>query len=157
MKKYGDLDMRKLREVCNLDFAHFTYLRGMCSCCYGPKDFPKRYWRNNTIIEDESITYILFKHATNGDGIRTKNDVIENVVYVGYRVRTKEQLLQICVELMHQLDNDYVVLVPKQMDCAVIICTTNKLKDYGNSFTLSNAIDYKQEYTVLTFNDALGL
>lgn len=45
MKKYGDLKLSKLRDELGLDFAHYTYLRGQCSCCYGPLDMSARYWR----------------------------------------------------------------------------------------------------------------
>lgn len=44
--KYKDLDLRAIMEAENLDFAHWTYQRGQCSCCYGPEDQPRRYWRN---------------------------------------------------------------------------------------------------------------
>lgn len=96
MQTYGSLNLKKIREDCGLDFAHFTYQRGQCSCCYGPKDMPARYWAkgkkpkmiNLTYREDgslasfqwdrkdEDIQYILFKNANNGSGIVTKNDVI---------------------------------------------------------------------------------
>ena len=96
MKTYGDLDLKKLREECGLDFAHFTYQRGQCSCCYGPKDLPDKYWakgKKPKVIKtlyredgsiaaiywnrrDEDIQYILFKNANNGLGIVTKEDII---------------------------------------------------------------------------------
>lgn len=35
--KYKELNLKKIREDNDLDFAHFTYQKGMCSCCYGQK------------------------------------------------------------------------------------------------------------------------
>lgn len=32
--QYGDLNLKKIRDDNEFDFAHFTYQRGMCSCCY---------------------------------------------------------------------------------------------------------------------------
>lgn len=46
MKTYADLDLKAIREACDLDFAHYTYGRGQCSCCYGPLEMPAKYWRN---------------------------------------------------------------------------------------------------------------
>lgn len=51
MKKYGDLDLKKLAEIADLDFAHFTYKKNQCSCCYDPTDMAKKYWRNKEKYE----------------------------------------------------------------------------------------------------------
>ena len=51
--KYGELNLKKIREDNDLDFAHFTYQRGMCSCCYGPWDLPARYWRGGKKLPDD--------------------------------------------------------------------------------------------------------
>lgn len=69
MKIYSDLDLKAIRDEVGLDFAHFTYQRGMCSCCYGPKNLPKMYWKNKTIPAHDNYTYLLFKNADNGSGI----------------------------------------------------------------------------------------
>ena len=94
MKTYGDLNLKKLRQDNGLDFAHYTFKRGQCSCCYGPLDMADRYWETgrkpqripagkagNTQIWKydrpmEDVQYILFKNAANGTGPVTKNDVI---------------------------------------------------------------------------------
>lgn len=31
MKQYKDLNLRKLREEADIDFAHFTYKKAQCS------------------------------------------------------------------------------------------------------------------------------
>ena len=60
--KYRDLNLKKIREDNDLDFAHFTYQKGMCSCCYGPWDLPKRHWKNGIVREQsEDVQYLLFK------------------------------------------------------------------------------------------------
>jgi len=67
-KTYSDLNLKAIREALNIDFAHFTYKQGQCSCCYGPKDLPKMYWKDRTIPEGDDYSYILFKNANNGSG-----------------------------------------------------------------------------------------
>lgn len=90
MQTYGSLNLKKLRDDNGLDFAHFTYLRGQCSCCYGPQDLPSCYWvKGKKPVETQmpdgtmrfvpplsNIQYILFKNANNGSGTVTKNDII---------------------------------------------------------------------------------
>ena len=76
--KYGELNLREIRDLADIDFAHFTYRRGQCSCCYGPKDLLKMYWKNRVIPEHDDYSYILFKNADNGSGTVTKNDEISD-------------------------------------------------------------------------------
>lgn len=96
MRQYKDLNLKKLREEAGLDFAHFTYNKGQCSCCYGPLDMADRYWAKGRRPQKINIThrpdgsvqgwsydrplkdvqYILFKNADNGSGRVTKEDVI---------------------------------------------------------------------------------
>ena len=70
-----------------LDFIHFTYKPGQCSCYYGPLDQAMKHWRKdflealgvhnhkeyNAINHNRSIfdyaKYIIFKNADNGSGI----------------------------------------------------------------------------------------
>ena len=144
MKKYGDLDLRKIREDNGLDFAHYTYMRGQCSCCYGPMDMPARYWHGskkpveirkktgkNTSFHYEldgkpfdmdEMKYILFKNANNGSGIVRKSDVIDDYTCIEYSyVLHGEPLEKICRDLAEQLDEDYVVIVPDaEISCIVI-------------------------------------
>lgn len=101
MQTYGSLNLAKVRDENGLDFAHFTYRRWQCSCCYGPVDLAARYWVKEsrpmvieyqrhgikrqddaegiTDAEYRSLTdaqYILFKNANNGCGYVTANDTI---------------------------------------------------------------------------------
>ncbi len=152
MKTYGDLDLKKLREFCELDFAHYTYRKGQCSCCYGPLDMSKRYWRNGKKpipvytsgnekdggtfhyeldgkkVDTNKITYILFKNACNGRGrIKNKEQYITNHTCIEYHFKDTQQKEQVCRELMAQLDNDYVVAVPKDDNYCIIIYTADEL------------------------------
>lgn len=140
MMTYGELNLKKLRERCGLDFAHYTYIKGMCSCCYGPADLPAKYWRDNKVIPDtdpryNDIHYILFKNANNGSGEVRSNDTIcypskqqkkWGCVFGYYPVciewsLTPTQLEQVLKELRRQLDEDYHVIRPKDdMECIQI-------------------------------------
>lgn len=95
--KYKDLDLKKIRENNDLDFAHYTYKNGMCSCCYGPKDLPKRYWKGGAIPEHDDYTYLLFKNAKNGSGIVKRDDEIEDYQCVNWEFPI-EKLENVCKE-----------------------------------------------------------
>ena len=126
MKQYKDLNLKKIREALDIDFAHFTYLRGQCSCCYGPKDLPKRYWKDG-IIKYSDYTYALFKNADNGSGIVSKNDYITNYTCISWDM-SMEKAEQFCEMLQEQLDTDYLVLCPKNTDyCIQILCKSEGL------------------------------
>lgn len=132
MKTYRDLNLRAIRESCDLDFAHYTYKRGQCSCCYGPKDMAPLYWKNRKIPDGRDYTYILFKNAWNGSGsITNKDQEIKNNTCISYRFRDNTQKEQFCRELAAQLDSDYVVAVPKRNNTCIIIFTKDGAKDYG--------------------------
>lgn len=110
--QYGDLNLKKIRDDNGLDFAHFTYQRGMCSCCYGPRDLPKRYWRGNVIPEDDyDYTYLLFKNADNGSGHVKRTDEIDNYTCIEWGF-PMEKLENVCKDLQEQLGDKYVVLMP---------------------------------------------
>lgn len=110
--QYGDLNLKKIRDDNGIDFAHFTYQRGMCSCCYGPKDLPKRYWRGNIIPNDDyDYTYLLFKNADNGSGHVKRTDEIKNHTCIEWYF-PMEKLEKICKDLQEQLGDEYVVLMP---------------------------------------------
>ncbi|MBR2300642.1 MAG: hypothetical protein IKA41_01645 [Bacteroidaceae bacterium] len=136
MKKYGDLKLSKLRDALELDFAHYTYLRGQCSCCYGPLDMPVRYWRkgrkpqkvvtavatetrggafhyelDGERFDIENIKYILFKNANNGCGIKKRTDDIKKD-YVSWKFPI-EMLIPVCKALKAQLGDEYNVYVPE--------------------------------------------
>ena len=127
--QYKDLNLKKIRDENGLDFAHFTYQRGMCSCCYGPKDLPKRYWKGNVIPGDdyEDYTYLLFKNADNGSGYVKRNDVIEDYTCVEWDFPI-EKLKKVCTDLQQQLPDYYAVMMPPNASCCIII-----FKDGSNS------------------------
>lgn len=121
--KYKDLNLKKIREDNDLDFAHFTYQKGMCSCCYGPKDLPKRYWRNNTIPDGDDYTYILFKNADNGSGVVKRDDEIGGGTYdcVAWDFPI-EKLENVCKDLQDQVGDEYIVFKPKDKMYCILIC-----------------------------------
>lgn len=134
MKKYGDLNLRKIREDNDLDFAHFTYKKDQCSCCYGPLDMADRYWKKKPVkvvdvvatkttggmshyemdgkrINTDDLQYILFKNANNGSGTKTKNDEIGRYTCVEWQMPI-DKLRKVCEDLKSQLDDDYKVYMP---------------------------------------------
>ena len=121
--KYKDLNLKHLREVCDIDFAHYTYKRGMCSCCYGPKDLPARYWRNNKILEDvdyNDIMYILFKNADNGSGCVKAEDNMGQTEYIEWNL-TPERLDKVIAELKKQVGNEYDVECPENKYKCIVL------------------------------------
>lgn len=123
--KYKELNLKKIREDNDLDFAHFTYQKGMCSCCYGPWDLPKRYWRGGQKLPDDGreVQYILFKNADNGGGIVKREDEIcchgYDCVAWSFPI---EKLENVCKDLQTQLGDGYVVLVPPNKMYCIIVC-----------------------------------
>jgi len=152
MITYGELNLKKIREECDLDFAHYTYKKGQCSCCYGPMDMADKYWtegRKPQIIDQKkatkynggftkytdnysTFTYILFKNADNGSGrIKNKNEVIKSYTCISYRFKDEDQKNKVCKMLMSQLDDDdYVIAIPKDCDCCIVIFTRKELEVY---------------------------
>lgn len=125
MKKYKDLDLNKIRDDNGLDFAHYTYRKGMCSCCYGPKDLAKIHWKGRTIPKGDDYTYLLFKNADNGSGTVTANDIITNHTYIEWRFPL-DKLHKVCSDLQEQLGPEYTVLVPyNSLYCIGIVPTRN--------------------------------
>lgn len=125
--QYKDLDLKKIRDDNGLDFAHFTYQRGMCSCCYGPKDLPKRYWRGNVIPEKDydDCTYLLFKNADNGDGHVKRTDEIKDYQCIEWSF-PMEKLRKICRELQEQVGDNYMVMIPPdESNCIIIFGKSN--------------------------------
>lgn len=144
MKQYKDLNLKKIREECNLDFAHYTYGKDQCSCCYGPLDMAARYWKNGKKpvkvyegrcfhyeldgkrFDDHKFSYILFKNAWNGGGrIKNKEQKIEDYTCIKYRFDDEEQKIKVCNMLLQQLDEDYVVCVPNDDSFCILILFAN--------------------------------
>ena len=119
--KYKDLNLKKIRDDNGIDFAHFTYQKGMCSCCYGPRDLPRRYWRGSTIPdEDYDYTYLLFKNADNGSGIVKGDDNIKKYQCISWHFPI-EKMRKVCEDLQEQVGDEYVVMMPpNEMYCIII-------------------------------------
>ena len=136
--KYKDLDLKGLREKCDIDFAHFTYKGTQCSCCYGPKDLPAKYWRNNIVPTHKDysdISYILFKNAYNGSGAVKREDYLSDkkVIFIEWNLN-KEQLDSVCDELEKQVQTEFNVIKPKnEYSCIRLerkddVCSPNSLR-----------------------------
>lgn len=121
--KYKDLNLKHLREVCDIDFAHYTYKRGMCLCCYGPKDLPAIYWRNRKVLVDvdyDDISYILFKNADNGSGCVKAEDNMGQSECIEWNL-TPEQLDKVIAELKKQVGDEYDVERPDSKYKCIIL------------------------------------
>ena len=135
MNTYRDLNLKSIREATDLDFAHYTYKRGMCSCCCGPQDLPSIYWKNRIIRQDNDYTYILFKNADNGSGhIKNKDEKIKHYTCISYKFKDDNQKQMVCEMLREQLDDDYIVCVPKSSYYCIVICDKQKFKDVRDEF-----------------------
>lgn len=122
MIKYKELDLKKIRETANLDFAHYTFKKHMCSCCYGPKDLPKKYWKDGIVPTNDNYSFILFKNAKNGSGAVTKEDYIKNLTHIRWRM-SKEQLDMVCDMLLEQLGDGYIIGKPRTKEYCIFIST----------------------------------
>ena len=140
--QYKDLNLKKIRDDNGLDFAHFTYQKGMCSCCYGPLDMAGRYWRggkkpvevqvdgfthyefDGKRVKHGDIQYLLFKNAYNGSGRVTRNDEIEDYTCIGWSF-PMEKLEKVCKDLQAQLGGEYVVLMPPDEYSCILIMKVN--------------------------------
>lgn len=149
-KLYGNLDLKSIREECGLDFAHFTFKKGMCSCCYGPTDLPARYWHNNQIlhdktsyeaynrvseaVSDDEFTYLLFKNADNGSGHVRRDTPLKKVGYVCWGF-PMSRMPKVCQMLQEQVGDEYEVIPPKNS----LECITIKEKERTVNYGLSEA------------------
>lgn len=119
--KYRELDMKKIREENGLDFAHFTYLPGMCSCCFTPLDFPAKYWHKGVKPATmDNVQYLLFKNADNGSGDVKSTQEIKEYQCIQWNF-PMEKLEKVCGDLQKQLGDNYQVLVPPD-DYLCILC-----------------------------------
>lgn len=122
MTTYGELDLKKIRDELGLDFAHYTYRKGQCSCCYGPKDMALKYWRDRVIPDHNNYKSILFKNAYNGSGrIKDPSEPIRDYTCIEHTNLTHEELLKVAQKLADQLDKEYTVYVPADSLCTMII------------------------------------
>jgi hypothetical protein len=119
--QYKDLDLKSLREKCDIDFAHYTYKPGQCSCCYGPRDLPARYWRDGK-IKDGDYSFILFKNASNGSGSVKGEDYLSSKkqICISWSLNDK-QLNAVVRELRKQVGPEFIVSKPKdELTCIVL-------------------------------------
>ena len=147
-KYYRDLKLRDIREKCGLDFAHYTYKPGQCSCCYGPEDMASIHWKNREIRHDDNYTYILFKNADNGSGHVTKNDYISNYTCIEYRFVNNDQKEMFCKLLSEQLGEDYIVAIPYNYSTCITIFTKSY---YDNCIMKENNLkeSFNERYYLL--------
>jgi hypothetical protein len=119
--KYKDLDLKGLREKCDIDFAHYTYKSDQCSCCYGPKDLPKRYWRDG-VIKDAGYSFILFKNANNGSGVVKRDDYLsyQSTICISWNLSDK-QLNAVVRELRKQVGSEFIVSKPTNEYTCIIL------------------------------------
>lgn len=129
---YRDLNLQELMEVAGLDFAHYTYENGDCSCCFGPRDMSEEYWVSDERYEEamenpkDPISYILFRNASNGSGEVSYADPIEDGVYIGYEFKSDEQKELVMKELQRQLGDEYKVIPPIQENACIAIAKVDK-------------------------------
>lgn len=144
MRKYGDLNLKEIRDKCDLDFAHFTYQRGMCTCCYGPKDLPTLYWKDRIIPVGNDFEYILFKNADNDDGAVSKFDEIKHYTCIEWRFN-QNKMQTICEMLLNQLDDDYYLLVPESDRFCIIICRRDSVCNEKDNYNPMYRINAKED------------
>lgn len=140
---YGDLDLKKLREECDLDFAHYTYGKDQCSCCYGPRNMPAKYWRDGKVLDDSNIEYILFKNAYNCGGTKKKSDKLATYpqmyssyekehVYINWQIHSKEKRQAVKKALESQVGSEFIVEIPDDdMYCIKLTRRTITKKTYA--------------------------
>lgn len=146
MTTYNDLKLKELREKCDIDFAHYTYKKGQCSCCYGPKDLAKKHWRKGIDITDDlrDYSYILFKNADNGSGHVTKNDYLSDIEFVSWKLND-DQLDRVCYELSVQYGEGWVILVPKDSMTTIIIMKRTS-RHFDHYFNCDGAHGFNEFY-----------
>lgn len=147
MKRYKDLNLAVIRDELGLDFAHWTYQRGMCSCCYGPLDLPRLYWRKDLRqktdeeLEEMDYTYVLFKNASNGSGCVKRNNIIDDYTCISWYC-PQAMIEKFCYLLARQLDEDYMILVPENNLVCVNI-RTKKMFARGKELAMDSLDEYK--------------
>ena len=163
MKQYYELNLNKIRDDLNLHFAHFTYLEGQCSCCYGPLYQSYQHWNKKLLKEEfgvqnlkdykelqeldhydlyKRMKWFIFKNADNCRGYVTKYDYIDDV-YVEYEGLTQEEVHKLVEMLQEQLGDEYIVLRPKDDNSCIWI---RLRKDHENEMAeIKKAEDPQEE------------
>ena len=125
---YGDLDLKFIREAADIDFAHYTYKDGQCSCCYGPEDLPAKYWKDG-VIKTSNYSYILFKNANNGSGTVKKSDYLayQDHICISWNLSVK-QLDKVVRLLRQQVGREFIVHKPEDEYTCIILDRRKSLK-----------------------------
>lgn len=131
-KTYKELDLISFRKKEDIDFCHYTYKRGQCSCCYGPSDLPSLYWKNRTIRKDRDVKYLLYKNANNGSGTRKGTDETNDIDFISWGNLDRTELEKICMDLSINYGEEYVILVPSSDWSTIIVLYKNyyQFSDY---------------------------
>lgn len=150
MKTYGQLDLKKIMDAEDLDFARWTYSKCQCSCCYGPLDMPAKFWKKGKKpyrhflderkqtweyrlagkrFDESKATYILFQNAWNGSGTVKEEDLIKDYTCISYQLNDLDQVRRISNLIKDQLDDDYVVQVPENMYRCIVIREKSRLEN----------------------------
>lgn len=130
---YNDLKLDYLKNILNLDFAHFSYVNKMCSCCFSISNFPSEYWRDGKIvckntIDFDKLNFILFKNSIDGTGEVSVNDNLSDFESIEYQFENKEKLINFCNELSNICNKfGYQVLIPPNNDLSVILVNSKGL------------------------------
>lgn len=133
IKTYKDLRIDDLRKETDIDFAHYTYKKGQCSCCYGPSDQASIHWKDRKIRDDEDVQYILFKNADNGSGAVKANDIVSDVEFIRWSL-TDENLEKVCVALSKHFGEDFIVIKPSSDKITIITIRKNIEPKVEHSF-----------------------
>ena len=127
---YGDLDLAKIREEADLDFAHYTYLPNQCSCCFSPRQQPAKYWKNGKISDKWDIQYILFKNAANGSGwVTAKNYLAEQQEICIEWHLTPDRLNKVIRLLREQVGKEFIVSKPENDMWCIKLKRRSKMKE----------------------------
>lgn len=129
MKIYKDLDLIKIRDACELDFAApyeiNTYSRGY-------HDVPLSMWRNPTKAKqchfEDADSFVFFKNdmrspISGEHPIYDENAEIANFTCIEHRFVNEMQKRRFCKALSEQLGVGYVVKMPKSDVFCVVIHT----------------------------------
>lgn len=141
MRYYKDLDLEKIRDACDIDFAHYTYEPGMCACCFGPENLSRKFWKNGIILRN-NYEYILFKNADNGSGHVNAYHPIHNKTHIEWDF-DMSKMDKICRMLLEQLGDEYYVRIPKSDWHCITVMTFDNLDSDAET----------DKYRILTYAD----
>ena len=143
MKTYKDLRIDDLRKETDIDFAHYTYRKGQCSCCYGPRDQASIHWKDRKIRDDEDVQYIIFNNSDNGSGAVKANDTVSDIEFIEWGL-TDENLEKVCSALSKHFGEDFIVVKPiSNMRTIIVLYKYAEPKIENDFYTYEK---YKEHY-----------